>query len=396
MSQIKLKHNIIGSDLDDQIKNEEDLLAYSCKYITNLDKKVIIKEKEIEPKEVRKRLSEDSTSISQEYNNISGNDIKKINKLSSDDALNKIIGFNEFSKNFIEFQKNQRKMSSPLCYYYYGSEKYLSKTQEAIINLNNSHNFIKKDKFLNNSDKMINKYNYFINKSLNDINNNNDLSINLLCKNENYSSMNNNINKNNLQNNNNENKKNENNNNIKNLSCNIKNKPYNTIQNINIIQNNKIINNNLFLQNNNVPRQIFNINFINLNNFPNNQINQLNNNIGNRKLPDNIEDCFIDDNFNNILNINNLNEQILNIQNPLSKFNPLLFSYNEDQEKSIKNDINKKTSTKSKLSKFRDEKKPFDKRRGDWLCPNCHNLNFAFRIICNRCQLPRPLNFKRH
>ena len=26
-------------------------------------------------------------------------------------------------------------------------------------------------------------------------------------------------------------------------------------------------------------------------------------------------------------------------------------------------------------------------RNGDWICSSCKNLNFAFRIICNRCNL---------
>ena len=35
------------------------------------------------------------------------------------------------------------------------------------------------------------------------------------------------------------------------------------------------------------------------------------------------------------------------------------------------------------------KKKPLIERKGDWLCPKCRNLNFAFRLICNRCQLPK-------
>ena len=33
--------------------------------------------------------------------------------------------------------------------------------------------------------------------------------------------------------------------------------------------------------------------------------------------------------------------------------------------------------------------KQFSEREGDWICFNCKNVNFAFRIICNRCQLPK-------
>ena len=41
------------------------------------------------------------------------------------------------------------------------------------------------------------------------------------------------------------------------------------------------------------------------------------------------------------------------------------------------------------------KKKPLIERKGDWQCPLCHNLNFAFRVSCNRCKLPKDmyLNF---
>ena len=31
------------------------------------------------------------------------------------------------------------------------------------------------------------------------------------------------------------------------------------------------------------------------------------------------------------------------------------------------------------------KKKPFIEREGDWICAKCKNLNFAFRVRCNRC-----------
>ncbi len=33
--------------------------------------------------------------------------------------------------------------------------------------------------------------------------------------------------------------------------------------------------------------------------------------------------------------------------------------------------------------------KHFSERIGDWTCFSCKNLNFAFRNVCNRCQLPK-------
>ena len=46
---------------------------------------------------------------------------------------------------------------------------------------------------------------------------------------------------------------------------------------------------------------------------------------------------------------------------------------------------------KAKLSdKDKQTKKKLIERSGDWHCPNCKNLNFAFRQKCNRCQLAKP------
>ena len=33
--------------------------------------------------------------------------------------------------------------------------------------------------------------------------------------------------------------------------------------------------------------------------------------------------------------------------------------------------------------------KMFSERIGDWNCFHCNNLNFAFRTVCNRCQLSK-------
>lgn len=35
------------------------------------------------------------------------------------------------------------------------------------------------------------------------------------------------------------------------------------------------------------------------------------------------------------------------------------------------------------------KQKPFTERIGDWVCIKCKNLNFFFRVVCNRCQLPK-------
>ena len=38
---------------------------------------------------------------------------------------------------------------------------------------------------------------------------------------------------------------------------------------------------------------------------------------------------------------------------------------------------------------YKKKTKVFTEREGDWVCKNCKNLNFAFRVECNRCQLPK-------
>jgi len=35
------------------------------------------------------------------------------------------------------------------------------------------------------------------------------------------------------------------------------------------------------------------------------------------------------------------------------------------------------------------KKRQFAERQGDWVCMKCKNLNFSFRMVCNRCQLPK-------
>ena len=379
MSQKKEEDNNIIQDLDESNKNEEDLLAFSSKYKTNIYKEEDAKESEIEMRNDKNRLSEDSTSISQEYSNLSASNIKKINTLPKEkDVTHRRFGFNDFSnKNYIEYKEKQRKLSSPLCCYYDGSYIYLSKTQKTIIDIDKSSNFIRKDSFFNNCDKINNNKN----KDNNDINN---LNI-LLCQNKNNFSLKN------------ENK-NQYNINDKNNEININQLQYN-MNNFNRMQSNNIINNNFnnfYFQNNNFPQQILNINYINFNNFQNKPIRAMNKNINKRKLTYNIEDGIIENYFNNILNLNNNNsnpnDHIFNVPQVQAKLNPILFSYNEEQEKFNKYDINRKSSNKSIPSNPKSEKKPFDKRKGDWLCPECHNLNFAFRVICNRCQIPKHNN----
>ena len=398
----KKEKNISLLDLDEFARNEEDLLAFSSKYKTSSYKEEDIKENEIELMDIRKRLSCDSTSISysQEYSSMSGCNLKKMKTLSGED-----IGFEEASKLYMEFKEKQRKMSSPLCCYFSGSDIYLSKNHKNIVDLDNSQNFIKKENFFkNNSAKKINGINNKKSNCTQSNSNNNDnakknVTLNMARKNKNKIVP---LNNNNYKNNNNFNNisnriGNQNNKKQKKLSLNINKAAYNTINDLNRIQNNNynLTNNNIYFNNNNF-QQIYNINYINLSNYAN---NPMNNNNCKRKLSHNFEEGIIANNFNNILNqINNNNnnknpnEIIFNIPQPQQNLNPILFSYNEAKDKNF-TQFPKNFNNKPIINNTKIDKKPFDKRKGDWLCPECHNLNFAFRIVCNRCQLPKPNNF---
>ena len=44
---------------------------------------------------------------------------------------------------------------------------------------------------------------------------------------------------------------------------------------------------------------------------------------------------------------------------------------------------------------YQKKKKNFEIREGDWKCFDCHNLNFSFRVKCNRCGLSKEMSDKK-
>ena len=90
--------------------------------------------------------------------------------------------------------------------------------------------------------------------------------------------------------------------------------------------------------------------------------------------------------------INNNIESFISLDN-LHDFNPkeyILFIQNNqlfynDNRYTIFNKYNYPDNinvSKKKQKNLREKKK-------DWICPFCQNLNYGFRIICNRCRAPK-------
>ena len=131
------------------------------------------------------------------------------------------------------------------------------------------------------------------------------------------------------------------------------------------------------------------------NNIPNgNSINNKNNSYNYNNLPN-----YNLINYNNInYNINNPNiyihSKLKNIgenNNQDRAQNFQLFSYpNLNEENNYNNQLeNFNINLKKKPKTGKKSKKHFEVREGDWTCLKCYNLNFAFRVNCNRCGLPK-------
>lgn len=88
------------------------------------------------------------------------------------------------------------------------------------------------------------------------------------------------------------------------------------------------------------------------------------------------------------INNNSSNNKFVTIQNDYRKCSyPFKYKFPENKNKydSVLNNNTKKIANSCKKKK----KSTFFKREGDWVCRKCYNLNFAFRLFCNRCAEPK-------
>ncbi len=95
-------------------------------------------------------------------------------------------------------------------------------------------------------------------------------------------------------------------------------------------------------------------------------------------------------NCRNVNRFINLNKPSQNSHEMYEYFN--LFSMNENYDLSKKDSVNTEIINLCKEEQSSQKKKKFIKRDGDWVCMNCKNKNFSFRIFCNRCKLQKSVS----
>jgi len=166
------------------------------------------------------------------------------------------------------------------------------------------------------------------------------------------------------------------------------NNPSNYTINNMIINNNNMNNNqNHYFENNNQQLNYVNQNLIHFNNeqnifLPNFQL--MNNNYPLNNINMNMQ------NFPQAQNINNwmINNQIIQMNNNLNN------NMNNNINNNINNNLNN-NNQKPKKKKSKKKPKPYDDytlemfgRRG-WICEQCNNFNYESRNKCNRCGIPK-------
>ena len=323
-------------------------------------------------------------------------EIPKINRQNF--ILKKIEINNEIDNNLLnnreEEKSNNSKIYSPMCEYYQQSENKLINMFTNVVDYKNSINYVEKNKISENefnfhNDKFIKKnmFNKMKNMLYNNYNNSNNFDINNLF----------NLDLNNT------------NNYINNcgIITNFNNIYYPNNLNINLICNNIYFNGN---ENNNIN---------NLDNkFNDNQNNKFDNdkNIKSNIFYD-INNYILQKAFSFDENTNSKEKKekskileklnfIFNSNNNMQSFNnPIIFNFTQNNCNYNFNNINNNNSYnnnnefkkhQNKNNKYLDKnesnkKNTFCRRPNDWVCSKCYNLNFAFRIFCNRCSAPKEL-----
>ena len=227
----------------------------------------------------------------------------------------------------------KRKKSSPICDYYCGFDKILSKMHKGSVNFSNSMNFIKKEDLISSSVCMNN-------------NNFNDLKYYFNPEVNNHK----NINNNNGDMNNTNDKA-------------IEDKKVD----MNQIDMDKNILNNVY---NNIDNNKTEIDYINMSYYPYYDYYNI----------------YPEFNSNSKFSLNN---EFVNINNKDQISNSHIY---KTHNKKLKNKDNKKdkNKTKNSVNKTKKDNYPYlSLRKGDWLCQFCLNLNFSFRSFCNRCRAPK-------
>lgn len=150
---------------------------------------------------------------------------------------------------------------------------------------------------------------------------------------------------------------------------------------------------------NNICGSINDDNFFNFS-FYNNNNKNINNNYYN-KLIENNNNYFDNNNDEKKINYNNDEERMNNPNNNQNNNQPGSPKHTDIKNKSTikKFDQNKIRNERSTFFSIENSDSNFRKktnnnnhlkvRYGDWICPNCENLNFAFRNKCNRCGLSK-------
>ena len=165
ISEIKTNKNEIKNNIITSIKDDyEECLSFDSKYKTNL--------KQEEGKTEKEKSSTNSTS-SQNENNVNYTPLN-------------------YSNQYYQL-KYDRKMSSPICYYYNGYDKYLSEINSSLVDFSKSNNYINKETFFNSDFYKNNFENKFRPRSFGNIN---ELNFNQTPNNNNNNdnNINNNIN----------------------------------------------------------------------------------------------------------------------------------------------------------------------------------------------------------